>query len=572
MKNLITITTIILVLISVNCNAQGKIKVKETLLNFDTLFQNDPANLKFWVYNVGNKPLIITKANTTCGCDMAEWPKHPIIPGDSAIIKYKYDSKRIGPINKSITIYSSDTSINYTVVKVKGNVLEKNIKNNDETEEVKTSHDSIYYHQNQQYYIFDLIGTHQYLYFDSATYDNNRPITLLIRNNTSDTVTISYKSLISSKVTFRENATRYIKPNEYYSLSPVFNEIRYHKQSLLSAHFEFSYSTPKQSNQVIFRLQGNIFLDTLPAFDLHTKHDFPIAKTPIPIKHPEKEILAELNQPEKKTEFIFRNELWVYPKSNKNSLPENLTLKYFIDNEEYFAKKRLDSLNRVYFKIPSKLGDSIYCVLDSPKHSFIAKKSFVRNQINELTFSFNLGAELNQPHYYDQSGKRVAIDEKWIGKYFLEFDLNYKKNIHQNKKNHLDSLNKIIRKYDAKLEYSKYDWPYGYILTCTPQMATKVCSKLGKYELNQMIGEMIYVNNTYHVFFDSQISKERAVELLKENNITHVEVLKISKFDKRIKMYNYYLKIKLNQKPCSIVESLIIECIDPLNNRTELYK
>ena len=57
--------------------------------------------------NNGNKPLKITNAKGSCGCTVPQWPREEIAPGESGEIKVRYDTKRIGVINKSVTIQSN---------------------------------------------------------------------------------------------------------------------------------------------------------------------------------------------------------------------------------------------------------------------------------------------------------------------------------------------------------------------------------------------------------------------------------------------------------------------------------
>jgi len=116
-------TTLATSLLISSLYGQAKIEALETIHNFDTLRQNDPVTHNFKFVNTGNEPLIITKANTSCGCDVSSWPKEPILPGDTAIINYKYDSKRIGPINKSMTVTTNAINNPSLVVRTKGLIL-----------------------------------------------------------------------------------------------------------------------------------------------------------------------------------------------------------------------------------------------------------------------------------------------------------------------------------------------------------------------------------------------------------------------------------------------------------------
>ena len=65
--------------------------------------------------------LIIARVYSTCGCTIPKKPEDPIQPGESGIIEVKYDTKRPGPIRKTITVYSNASEVPYTL-KIKGNV------------------------------------------------------------------------------------------------------------------------------------------------------------------------------------------------------------------------------------------------------------------------------------------------------------------------------------------------------------------------------------------------------------------------------------------------------------------
>ncbi|PHR36719.1 MAG: hypothetical protein COA38_01470 [Fluviicola sp.] len=75
--------------------------------------------------NTGTEPLIISNAKGSCGCTVPSWPKDPIAPGETSKITVKYDTKRPGAINKSVTITSNATNTPTKVIRIKGNVLPK---------------------------------------------------------------------------------------------------------------------------------------------------------------------------------------------------------------------------------------------------------------------------------------------------------------------------------------------------------------------------------------------------------------------------------------------------------------
>lgn len=73
--------------------------------------------------NTGTEPLIISSAKGSCGCTVPTWPQEPIAPGKSAKIDVTYDTKRVGEINKSVTIMSNAVNEPVKVVKITGTVL-----------------------------------------------------------------------------------------------------------------------------------------------------------------------------------------------------------------------------------------------------------------------------------------------------------------------------------------------------------------------------------------------------------------------------------------------------------------
>ncbi len=102
------------------------------VIDYGTIPQNADGVRTFNFTNTGNAPLIISNAKGSCGCTVPTWPKQPINPGESAQIKVKYATNRLGPINKSVTVTSNATKPT-KVLRIKGNVIEK------ETSPVKKS-------------------------------------------------------------------------------------------------------------------------------------------------------------------------------------------------------------------------------------------------------------------------------------------------------------------------------------------------------------------------------------------------------------------------------------------------
>lgn len=91
------------------------------VIDYGTIEQGADGNREFKFTNTGREPLIISNARGSCGCTVPTWPKTPIAPGASDVIKVHYDTKRIGPINKSVTV-TSNASQATIVLRIKGTV------------------------------------------------------------------------------------------------------------------------------------------------------------------------------------------------------------------------------------------------------------------------------------------------------------------------------------------------------------------------------------------------------------------------------------------------------------------
>jgi len=75
-----------------------------TTMDYGNIEQNSDPLRTFDFVNDGTEPLVIKHAKGSCGCTVPKYPKEPIMPGESAVIEVRYDTKRIGPFNKSIRL------------------------------------------------------------------------------------------------------------------------------------------------------------------------------------------------------------------------------------------------------------------------------------------------------------------------------------------------------------------------------------------------------------------------------------------------------------------------------------
>ncbi|MCT4665036.1 MAG: DUF1573 domain-containing protein [Flavobacteriales bacterium] len=85
------------------------ISFEKTVHDFGTIDYAGNGTTYFVYKNTGKKPLIITKAKGSCGCTVPVVNKDPLMPGMSDSVMVKYDTKRPGNFQKSVTITSNST-------------------------------------------------------------------------------------------------------------------------------------------------------------------------------------------------------------------------------------------------------------------------------------------------------------------------------------------------------------------------------------------------------------------------------------------------------------------------------
>ena len=81
---------------------------------------SDPLT-KFSFVNDGTEPLVIKSAKGSCGCTVPDYPKEPILPGETGAIDVRYDTQRIGQFTKTVTL-TTNVDDQKIVLTIKGKV------------------------------------------------------------------------------------------------------------------------------------------------------------------------------------------------------------------------------------------------------------------------------------------------------------------------------------------------------------------------------------------------------------------------------------------------------------------
>jgi len=95
----------------------------ETSHDFGDIERNKPVSTTFTFVNSGDEPLVISDIKRSCGCTTPKWPKEPILPGETGVIKVEYNAAAKGTFNKTMTI-NSNAGMTMNTLIIKGKVFE----------------------------------------------------------------------------------------------------------------------------------------------------------------------------------------------------------------------------------------------------------------------------------------------------------------------------------------------------------------------------------------------------------------------------------------------------------------
>lgn len=101
--------TLLLMFCGLNAFAQKKASIKfETLTHDFGTFDSSKTPKQEYTFvftNVGDAPLVVNQAVSSCGCTVPSYTKTPIAPGEKGEIKVTYNpGKTLGRFTKNITV------------------------------------------------------------------------------------------------------------------------------------------------------------------------------------------------------------------------------------------------------------------------------------------------------------------------------------------------------------------------------------------------------------------------------------------------------------------------------------
>lgn len=114
---------------TVQAASQDSIVFEKLEHDYGTIAQGSDGNTEFKFTNKGKTPLVLSNVRASCGCTTPEWTKTPVAPGETGIVKVKYNTNLPGSFNKSITV-SSNAANSSVMLRIKGNVTPKATSSN----------------------------------------------------------------------------------------------------------------------------------------------------------------------------------------------------------------------------------------------------------------------------------------------------------------------------------------------------------------------------------------------------------------------------------------------------------
>jgi hypothetical protein len=96
----------------------------KTDMDYGTIAQGADPLRKFKFKNTGTEPLVIKNARGSCGCTVPAYKKEPVMPGETSEIEVRYDTQRVGPFTKTVTIETNEGD-QPRVLTIHGTVNEK---------------------------------------------------------------------------------------------------------------------------------------------------------------------------------------------------------------------------------------------------------------------------------------------------------------------------------------------------------------------------------------------------------------------------------------------------------------
>ena len=98
-----------------------RIEFEKKVHDYGTIKHNGDGTYGFVFKNTGNKPLVLKRVKSSCGCTTPSWPRKPIQANARDTILVEYNTRITGKFSKSVYVYSNAEK-SPVVLRIKGEV------------------------------------------------------------------------------------------------------------------------------------------------------------------------------------------------------------------------------------------------------------------------------------------------------------------------------------------------------------------------------------------------------------------------------------------------------------------
>jgi hypothetical protein len=125
MRPLLTLTIILFTCNFLTAQEIGKttIEFESQILDYGVIKKGVDGTREFRFKNIGENDFVLAQIFSSCTCDIISKPQMPIQPGEVGKIVVTYNTNKVGPIVKTITI-KGNMERDIIPLKLKGKVVE----------------------------------------------------------------------------------------------------------------------------------------------------------------------------------------------------------------------------------------------------------------------------------------------------------------------------------------------------------------------------------------------------------------------------------------------------------------
>jgi hypothetical protein len=101
-----------------------RIAAEPLVFDFGKVLSQKTLHKDFIIKNFGTEDLDIERVSTTCGCTVAEEPPKVVKPGQSAVLKIKFETRSYsGRVERKILVQSNDPVKNPLELRIQATVV-----------------------------------------------------------------------------------------------------------------------------------------------------------------------------------------------------------------------------------------------------------------------------------------------------------------------------------------------------------------------------------------------------------------------------------------------------------------